>query len=362
MSDEEKKPQNSEPSAEVQHDHNQNQIEDDARALALSEALQSSFKIVRVFMVILAIAFVFSGITKVDTGEQALQLRFGKFIDRLEPGLHFAWPKPIDEIVKIPVVESRDITSDVGYRTADPDDPEPQDSYDFDPSFSGYTLTGDGNTVHIKATMNYVLEDTEEAVKDYEFKFSNITHFLQSALDSAVYRASAKISAMEAYTTGKTKLEEDIRNRINKVVNEEHKLPIRVSSVTLTVKVPVGVEPDFAAFTTAEQESRKKIDEARAEAASIIASAQGQAKVIGSAGQTAADRLLSSVQAESKSFTEQRPFYERNPELFQQRLVTETMQRVLTNAVEIFYLSGRQPRIWLNRIPEKPKLSEGEVP
>ena len=123
--------QGSKPSGEVQSDLNHEEVVDDARALALSEALQSSFKIVRVFMVILAIAFIGSGITKVDTGEQALQLRFGQFIKRLDPGLHFACPKPIDEGVKIPVVESRDITSDVGYRSADED--EPQDSFGFEP-------------------------------------------------------------------------------------------------------------------------------------------------------------------------------------------------------------------------------------
>ena len=64
----------------------------------------------------------------------------------------------------------------------------------------------------------------------------------------------------------------------------------------------------------------------------------------------------------AKSFANQRPFYESNPELFRHRLVTETMQRVLINAVDVFYLSGRQPRIWLNRTPEKPKLKEGGAP
>ena len=56
MSDEEKKLQGSKPSGEVQSDLNHEEVVDDARALALSEALQSSFKIVLVFMVILAIA------------------------------------------------------------------------------------------------------------------------------------------------------------------------------------------------------------------------------------------------------------------------------------------------------------------
>ena len=94
----------------------------------------------------------------------------------------------------------------------------------------------------------------------------------------------------------------------------------------------------------------------------FIANAEGQARVIESGGKTTADRLLSSVEAESKSFSDQKPFYESNPELFQQRLVSETMQNVLTNAVDIFYLSGRQPRIWLNRTPAKAKLTEGQLP
>ncbi|GIT05050.1 MAG: hypothetical protein CM1200mP29_04610 [Verrucomicrobiota bacterium] len=89
---------------------------DDARTRALNEALQSSFKVVRVIMVILAIAFLGSGITKIDNNKRALHLRFGEYIDTLNPGLVWAWPYPIDEIVQIPVNENRTITSDVGWR------------------------------------------------------------------------------------------------------------------------------------------------------------------------------------------------------------------------------------------------------
>ena len=77
---------------------------------------------------------------------------------------------------------------------------------------------------------------------------------------------------------------------------------------------------------------------------------------------TAANILLTSVQAEAEAFSEQLPYYEENHGLFEQRLIAETMQRVLTNAVDVFYLSGRTPRIWLNRMPEKRKLKEGGTP
>jgi len=360
MSEEEKQTQGSKPSTEEHHVHDHTEVVDDARTRALAEALQSSFKVIRVFMVILAIAFLGSGITKVDSGHQALQLRFGKFKSPvLESGLHFAWPYPIDEIVKIPVNQNRTITSDVGWRTTDEEDP--QDSYAFAPDYDGYTLTGDGNTLHIQAEMNFSLKDSDTTIQAYEFKFNNVTNFLQSALDNAVYHASASRSSLDAYTR-QADLQNDIRERIIKVVNQTHDLPIQVNSLTLDVTVPIGVKPAYDAFLKSQQESQQKVSTARAEAISIIANAEGQARVIESGGKTTADRLLTSVEAEAKSFTDQKPFYESNPELFRQRLVSETMQSVLTNAVDIFYLSGRQPRIWLNRTPAKPKLIEGQVP
>ena len=145
-------------------------------------------------------------------------------------------------------------------------------------------------------------------------------------------------------------------------MNQAHDLPIQVNSLGIEVTVPIGVKPAYDAFLKSQQESQQKVSTARAAAVSTIANAEGQARVIESGGKTTADRLLTSVEAESKSFSDQKPFYESNPELFQQRLVSETMQNVLTNAVDIFYLSGRQPRIWLNRTPAKAKLTEGQLP
>ena len=104
---------------------------------ALNEALQSSFKVVRVIMVILAIAFLGSGITKIDNNKRALHLRFGEYIATLNPGLVWAWPYPIDELVQIPVNENRTITSDVGWRTEDEESPQP--SMSFHPPYYVYT-------------------------------------------------------------------------------------------------------------------------------------------------------------------------------------------------------------------------------
>ncbi|HIL73817.1 MAG TPA: hypothetical protein EYG44_06280 [Verrucomicrobia bacterium] len=337
------------------------EVMDDARTRALTEALQSSFKVIRVIMVILAVAFLGSGITTVENNKQALHLQFGEYKKTLQPGLHWAWPYPIDEIVQIPVNENRTITSDVGWRTEDEE--TPQASASFQPTYDGYTLTGDGNVLHVKAEMNFSLDETKgDAIKAYKLGFSDVTGFLESVLDNAVYHASASRSAIDAYTK-QSDLRSAIERRVKKTISGiDSDLRIKINSLTLDVTVPLDVKPAFDAFLVVQQESLTKVKKAKDDATSTMANALGQAKVIEGGGRTAANILLTSVQAEAKAFSEQLPYYEENPGLFEQRLIAETMQRVLTNAVDVFYLSGRTPRIWLNRTPEKRKLKEGGTP
>src|SRR5579864_9258728 len=80
----------------------------DAGSQALSEALRSSFAIVRLVMVLLVLVFLASGFFKVEPNEQAIILRFGKPRGEgtkalLGPGLHWSYPYPIDEIQKVSV-------------------------------------------------------------------------------------------------------------------------------------------------------------------------------------------------------------------------------------------------------------------
>jgi regulator of protease activity HflC (stomatin/prohibitin superfamily) len=80
----------------------------DAAGKSLSEALNVSFIILKVIMIVLVVAFLASGFETVDSDEQALVLRFGKIRGvgekrLLGPGAHWIFPYPIDEIVKIPV-------------------------------------------------------------------------------------------------------------------------------------------------------------------------------------------------------------------------------------------------------------------
>src|SRR5438094_904263 len=97
----------------------------DAGSQALSEALRSSFAIVKVVMVILLAVFLASGFFTVGPQQRAIILRLGRPIAQgeqalLGPGLHFSLPYPIDahEIVSITGIQQ--VKSTVGWYATTP--------------------------------------------------------------------------------------------------------------------------------------------------------------------------------------------------------------------------------------------------
>src|SRR6185369_14212889 len=121
---------------------------------ALAEALRSSFVIVKILMVGLVVLFFFSGIFTVPSGQRAIVLRFGKPVgvgeqQLLGPGLHWSFPSPIDEVVRIPIGEVQSVRSTAGWYQVSPEEEqtgrENPPNMTLNPAIDGYTLTSDGN-------------------------------------------------------------------------------------------------------------------------------------------------------------------------------------------------------------------------
>src|SRR5271155_4570755 len=110
------------------HDHAHQHAPEthDAGSQALAEALRSSFAIVKVVMALLVLAFFASGFFQVGPQEKAVILRFGKPVGEgqkilLGSGLHWSFPSPIDEVVKIPISEIQKVSSTVGWYFTTPE-------------------------------------------------------------------------------------------------------------------------------------------------------------------------------------------------------------------------------------------------
>ncbi|HTH46917.1 MAG TPA: protease modulator HflK [Candidatus Limnocylindria bacterium] len=337
---------------------------DDASSQALNEALGSSFLVVRLLMFGLLAAFVISCIVTVKPNEVAVVLRFGKPVGtgpdmQLKPGLHWALPAPIDEVVSIPVGESKSVRAKNAWFAISPEEEAagvlPAGGSTLRPGVDGHTLTSDGNILHVRATMKYRISDPVA----YTFQFHDVTNTLVNFLNNAIYHASARFTADAALYKERTAFTDAIRERLATLV-ERANLGIALEPLDVEVSAPLYVRDAFDEVIKAEQDRSKKISEARGFFDETVRKAEGEASAIRSSGLVVSNSLVQAVGAEAKFFLDALPIYDRNPALFRERVRVEAVTQVLTNAPDKFFLPARadgharELRIQLNREPISP--------
>jgi len=343
---------------------------EDAGAQALADALRSSFNLIKLVMLLLVGAFIASGLFTVKPNQVAVKLRFGRPVgvgreQLLQPGLHWKLPYPIDEVVYIPVGETHTLTSTSGWYAVTPEEEAsgqtpPAQPY-LRPGADGYTLAGDGNIIHVRATMSYRISANDPL--SYAFNFAQVTNLLQHALDNALAYASARFNADDALYRDKLAFQELILARVNTLV-DQLKLGITLDVREVRTSPPLDVEPAFNEVVKAQQQGDTKIREAEAYARGATNHAVGEASTILQDALTRSNYFVKTVEKEANNFLGFLPSYRRSPELFTKRLLAETSQRVLTNAQFKTYLPERadgrprELRLLLNKELEAPKKTE----
>jgi membrane protease subunit HflK len=332
---------------------------EDASSTALSEALRSSFGILKVLMMGLVLLFFCSGMFVVEPNEVVVKLQFGQPVgvakDRLlQPGWHWAWPYPINEKVRIKVGQSQTVTSTTGWHATTPEmetrNEEPP-AYGFlRPEADGYTLTADGNIIHARASVKYRITDPIR----YAFDFEHVTAVLTNIVNNAIHYASARYTADAALYRDKLGYRDAVIDRVRQLA-EALNLGITLEPSDVETKAPVDVRGAFENVNKAEQARSTDISKAHSYRDEVVNTALGQSNAIVNAGLVSSNRLVATVSATAQVFQDQLPSYQANPRLFKERFLAARMQRVLTNANVKFTLPEGFPelRLQLSREPEK---------
>lgn len=332
---------------------------EDASSTALSEALHSSFRILKVLMLALVLLFLGSGMFIVEPNEVVVKLQFGEPVgvgkeQLLQPGWHWAWPYPINEKVRIKIGQSQTVTSTTGWHATTPEmearNEEPMPYGFLRPEADGYTLTADGNIIHARATVKYRITDPLQ----YTFDFTNVTQILTNIVNDALIYASARYTAEAALYKDKINFRDAVLGRVQQRV-EQLNLGIALDPSDVETKAPVDVRAAFENVNKAEQARSTEISKARSYRDEVVNTALGQANAIVNAGLVSSNRLVSSISGTAQMFQDQLPSYQANPRLFTERFLATRMQRVLTNVNVKFTLPEGfdEVRLQLSREPEK---------
>lgn len=338
---------------------------EDSGTQALSEALRSSFVIVRIVIILLIALFFASGIFTVGPQEIAIKLRFGKPIGTgdgrlLQPGLHWRLPSPIDEIVKIPKGQVQTVVSSVGWynvtREQELAGTEPAMGASLNPAADGYALTADGNIIHVRATLRYYISDPVA----FSFNFANATNLIQSAIDNAINYAAARFTVDQATRTEITAFKEKIMARVTQLTDLQL-LGINFDSrnADIVAAPPRQVRAAFNQVLESEQERSRTINRAQATANETKNKAEGEAESVRNGARAEATRIVQSAQGDAEYLLARLPEYQRNPKLFRERRITETMALVFPRLQNKFFLmdrggdTTRQLRLMLNQEPDQ---------
>jgi membrane protease subunit HflK len=227
------------------------------------------------------------------------------------------------------------------------------------PEADGYTLTSDANIIHVRATIKYHVTEPLR----YAFAFTNAPAILTNVVNNAIFRASARTTANAALHEDKTGFRDLVLSLVRQKI-EELNLGIELEPSDVETKAPADVRLAFDAVVNASLDRGKTISDARGYYDRLTRTAGGEAdKTIGE-GLVQSNRWVQAVTADARAFGEQLPHYRSDPGLFQQRMLLATMQRVLTNAQEKFFLPERpaglprEVRLLLSREPEKIEAKE----
>lgn len=341
----------------------------DAGSQALTEALRSSFGIVKFVMLLLLLVFLSSGFFTVQPQERAMIIRLGRPLQGkralLGPGLHWSFPYPIDEHRKVPISSVQKVTSTVGWYATTPEqelahtEPPVAPGTPLNPMVDGYALTADNNIIHTRATLTYHIADPV----GYVFNFVNASNMVQSALDNALLYTAAHFKVDDMLYRDVAGFKEAVRRRVRTLVKQE-KLGIVVEECVVESRPPRQLQDAFNNVLKAEVTRNATLSEARSYENQVTNRAGADAQSLVNAAQVDRARLVTDVAAEADRFKELLPKYQANPQLFVQQRLTETLGRVLTNVQDKLFLcdgadgNSRELRLLLNREPPKPKTEE----
>jgi membrane protease subunit HflK len=348
------------------HDHSAPVAADDAGSQALAEALGSSFAIVKIVMVLMVIAFFCSGFFTVGPQEKAVILRFGKPVGEgqkalLSSGkLHWSFPYPIDEVVKIPITEQQIVLSTVGWYFTTPEQElsgeELPAGASLNPAIDGYVITADRNIIHTRATLRYHIDDP----MNYIFSFASASNTVQNALNNALLFTAAKFNVDDILTRDVAGFKEAMQQRVTDLV-ERAQLGIVIDQCEVQSIPPRQLQPVFAEVTTARENRNKALNEANSYTNRVFNQSSAQATSITNAAAVASANYVKSITSEAERFGKLLPQYQTNSDLFVQQTFVQAMGQAFTNVQDKFYLpqradgKPRELRLQLNREPPQPK-------
>jgi membrane protease subunit HflK len=221
--------------------------------------------------IVAALAFMglwlFEGFFRVQEGELAIVLRFGKMNRTVMPGLRYRLPYPFEDhiVKKVEVLNKIDSVTKEGPNRNQGDNGE-----------QTLILSGDENMVHTNYTVLWKIRD----IQDYVFSAREPESTIRVAAESAIREVIGQTTARSALTEGRDKIGTQAQELLQKIL-DNYKLGIQIVSVQLQrVEPPLQVIKAFNDMQASLVDADRMRNEAEAYQNDKVPRARGDAQKI----------------------------------------------------------------------------------
>lgn len=289
-----------------------------------------------------ALLWLATGFYQVQPNEQGVVLRFGKYADTTDAGLHYHLPYPVEEVVKVNITQERSINLGVAeaYTTANRVAIRNGQTGNADPlkSFTeSHMLTGDENIVDVNLTVVWRIKNA----KDYLFSMQDPDNTVRVAAQS-VLREIVGQSEMQAIITGdRGKVEDETKAELQKVM-DEFGSGIEIVRVKLQkADPPKQVVDAFNEVQRAKADMERFKNEAEAYRNEILPKARGEASQLLQNAQAYKEAVVNKAQGEADRFNSVYNAYKEGKNVTARRMYLETMENVLEKSQKIILDQGK---------------------
>ncbi len=284
---------------------------------------------------ILILLWLASGFYQVQPSEQGVVLRFGRYVDTTDAGLHYHWPFPIEKVIKVNVTQERSIN--LGITEAASNAPTRfYNNYNVNNNASvalnsfteSHMLTGDENIVDINLTVVWKIKDA----KDYLFNVRSPDITVRVAAQS-VLREIVGQSEMQPIITGdRGKVEDETKAELQKVLDDFGAGIVIVRVKLQKADPPKQVVDAFNEVQRAKADMERFKNEAEAYRNEVLPKAKGEAVKRIQEAQAYKESVVNKAKGDAERFTSVYNAYREGRDVTAKRLYLETMENVLSKS------------------------------
>ena len=246
------------------------------------------------------------GLYQVDQQERGVVLRFGKFLEVVDPGLHWN-PPVIDDVTLLNITKVRSA------------------------SFREIMLTQDENIVEVKMSAQYVINDPVKFV----LKVRDPERSLQHAAQSALRHVVGGISMDMVLTEGRVQIAIDVEERLQEYL-DLYDTGIFVEKITVDEgKPPSQVQAAFDDVIKAREDEERVKNEAQAYANGVVPEARGAAQRQIEEANAYKEEVIANAQGEAERFTQLLTEYQKAPRVTRERLYLDAIQAVYAQSSKV---------------------------